>query len=87
MMKGPCVVLRTCLQVTGMTCGACSSSVEGVLSKTRGVLTATVNHVTGLAEVTFDSALIGEQSLGWAKLFGRRGALAGLSFWSPTGSL
>ena len=39
-------------QVEGMTCGACSSRVEKVLSKIPGVDTAEVNHTLERATVT-----------------------------------
>ncbi len=42
-----------------MTCGACSSSIEKSLSSKPGVIKATVNHITGLAEVTFEAGTTG----------------------------
>ncbi len=42
------------LQVTGMTCAACSARIEKVLNKMDGVDTATVNLATERATVHFD---------------------------------
>ncbi|GAX78867.1 hypothetical protein CEUSTIGMA_g6306.t1 [Chlamydomonas eustigma] len=47
------------IKVAGMTSGACSSSIEGSLKKLPGVTKAVVNHVTALAEVTFESIVTG----------------------------
>ena len=44
-----------------MTCGACSGSVERALQGGAGVTRAAVNHVTGLAEVTFDTTVTGKR--------------------------
>ena len=47
-------------KVGGMACGGCSASVERALKALPGVETASVNHVTGIAEVIgeIDSATI-----------------------------
>lgn len=42
------------LRVDGMTCSACSSTVERTLAKTAGVSTASVSCVTNVAHVEFD---------------------------------
>lgn len=42
---------RLQLRVTGMTCSACASAVEGALQGTKGVVAASVNLITGVAEV------------------------------------
>lgn len=41
-------------KVTGMTCGACSSSIEQALKSQKGVSSASVNYATGLAEVLYN---------------------------------
>ena len=48
------------LKVGGMTCAACSSSVERSLRKTKGILSANVNLVSTYASIEFDDALIDE---------------------------
>lgn len=42
------------IQVEGMTCGHCKSSVEGALKKLNGVTKAEANIETGEVNVTFD---------------------------------
>jgi Cu+-exporting ATPase len=49
--------------VTGMTCAACSSSVERSLIKREGVDTAIVSLATNEAVVTFDPSLVDETEL------------------------
>eukprot|EP00928_Gymnodinium_smaydae_P041616 TRINITY_DN28139_c0_g1_i1.p1 TRINITY_DN28139_c0_g1~~TRINITY_DN28139_c0_g1_i1.p1 ORF type:complete len:1113 (-),score=174.82 TRINITY_DN28139_c0_g1_i1:403-3741(-) len=44
---------RATLRVDGMTCGACSTTVERALAALPGVQSATVSCVTNLANVTF----------------------------------
>jgi copper chaperone len=44
------------LKVSGMACGACAASVEGVVRKVDGVLAAVVSQPKGTAEITFDPA-------------------------------
>lgn len=39
------------LRVSGMTCGSCAAGVEAALRALPGVLDASVNPLTGLAEV------------------------------------
>jgi Cu+-exporting ATPase len=46
------------IQVGGMTCGACSSTVERALANVSGVQEATVSCVTGLARVKFDADVV-----------------------------
>mmetsp|Transcript_121787 Transcript_121787/g.389400 ORF Transcript_121787/g.389400 Transcript_121787/m.389400 type:complete len:1102 (+) Transcript_121787:80-3385(+) len=48
------------LRITGMTCGACSSTVERALLMHPGVHEASVSCVTHLAKVAFDVSLVGE---------------------------
>ena len=42
------------LEITGMTCSACSSTVEKSLKKVEGVISAEVNLLTNSAKVSFD---------------------------------
>jgi Cu+-exporting ATPase len=50
-------VERLRLDVTGMTCAACSSRVQRVLERTSGVRSANVNLMTNTAAVDFDPAI------------------------------
>ncbi len=43
--------------VTGMTCAACASSVESILSKTKGVANAGVNFASNSVFVEFDNSI------------------------------
>ena len=51
------------IRVSGMTCGACSSSVERSLLSSHGIKSASVNHLTGMATVEFDPSLIGPRDI------------------------
>ena len=51
------------LTIEGMTCAGCSRRVEVALSKTPGVLSASVNLMTAEAAVLFDPALISTDML------------------------
>ena len=51
------------LHVTGMTCSACSTSVERALKQTVGVMDAAVNLLSGMAEVRYDPELTGPRHL------------------------
>ncbi|MBS4023222.1 MAG: copper-translocating P-type ATPase [Dethiobacter sp.] len=51
------------LQITGMTCTACSQRVEKSLQKAHGVKTARVNFAVEKAFVEYDTAAISEESL------------------------
>lgn len=46
------------LNVKGMTCGHCKSSVEGALNKLDGVSGAEVNLESGQVNVTFDESKV-----------------------------
>ena len=49
----------TCtIEVSGMTCAACSGRVQRALEKTPGVVTANVNLMTGSATVGFDAGQV-----------------------------
>lgn len=49
---------RIQVRVTGMTCAACSNSVESALSALNGVVKASVALLQNKADVTFDPALL-----------------------------
>ncbi len=51
------------LQVQGMTCSSCSSAVEAALRAVAGVQSAAVNLISGVAEVSFDPAIVGPRHL------------------------
>ncbi|HTO73495.1 MAG TPA: cation transporter, partial [Gemmatimonadales bacterium] len=46
---------HTTLDITGMTCAACSARVERALSGVAGVSEAVVNLMTGVASVSYDA--------------------------------
>ena len=52
------VLRRIQVGVTGMTCAACSNSVEGALRSVNGVLTASVALLQNRADVVFDPRLV-----------------------------
>jgi Cu+-exporting ATPase len=54
---------RVRLDVSGMTCAACSSRVQRALERTEGVTGASVNLMTGTAAVDYDPASATPQSL------------------------
>ncbi|HEX9166781.1 MAG TPA: heavy metal translocating P-type ATPase [Gemmatimonadales bacterium] len=55
---------ETCtIEVSGMTCAACSGRVQRALEKTPGVTTANVNLMTGSATVGFDEAQVSVEDL------------------------
>jgi Cu+-exporting ATPase len=54
---------RVRLDVTGMTCAACSSRIQRVLERSEGVSSASVNLMTNTAAVEFDPAVTGEREL------------------------
>lgn len=49
---------RIQVRVTGMTCAACSNSVEGALMATNGVAKASVALLQNKADVVFDPNLV-----------------------------
>ncbi|HWQ50346.1 MAG TPA: heavy metal translocating P-type ATPase [Terriglobales bacterium] len=51
------------LGVGGMTCAACSAAVERALKRKEGVRSASVNLITGFAEVEYDKALATPEEL------------------------
>lgn len=55
--------VQTEIKVSGMTCGACSVSVQSALTKVKGVKGADVSHEKGLATVVYDDQQTNEQQL------------------------
>lgn len=51
------------LVIGGMTCAACVSYVEAALSRTAGVLEATVNFATGQAVVKYEPDCVGPRDM------------------------
>ena len=51
------------LKIRGMICRACTESVEETLLQTRGVLSARVRYVSGLAQVEYDPDLVTVETL------------------------
>lgn len=60
---GPVDSCQQLLRIEGMTCSACSSAVEAALRALPGVQAASVNPLSGLAEVSFDPELTGPRHL------------------------
>jgi Cu+-exporting ATPase len=54
---------RVVIPVTGMTCAACQGRVQRTLSKTPGVVDATVNLMMGNATVAYDPAAVTPDAL------------------------
>ncbi|XP_051124982.1 copper-transporting ATPase RAN1-like [Andrographis paniculata] len=54
---------RVQVRVTGMTCAACSNSVESALSTLNGVVKASVALLQGKADVTFDPNLLKDDDI------------------------
>ncbi|KAL7241664.1 hypothetical protein ACSBR1_014293 [Camellia fascicularis] len=54
---------RIQVAVTGMTCAACSNSVEGALRSVNGVLRASVALLQNKADVVFDPNLVKEEDI------------------------
>ena len=58
MLKTQPSVSKQTFPVTGMTCAACASSVETILTHTEGIQSATVNYATTTVAVVFDEQQI-----------------------------
>ena len=50
-------MVKEAFPVTGMSCAACASSVESILSHTKGVQQAEVNFATELVWVEYEESL------------------------------
>ncbi|RYG73523.1 copper chaperone CopZ [Lentibacillus lipolyticus] len=50
--------MQTTLDVKGMTCGHCESSVKGALESLEGVQTVEVDLNSGKVDVTYDDAVV-----------------------------
>lgn len=57
------VGVQTTLQITGMTCAACSSRIEKGLSRMEGVNQANVNLATEQATISYDPKMVDVSSL------------------------
>ncbi|HFL3236880.1 TPA: cation transporter, partial [Clostridioides difficile] len=57
------VGVQTTLQITGMTCAACSSRIEKGLSRMEGVNQANVNLATEQATISYDPKMVNVSSL------------------------
>ncbi len=55
--------VKTEIKVSGMTCGACSVSVQSALTRVKGVKSTDVSHKKGLATVLYDDEQTNEQQL------------------------
>ena len=51
------------LEIKGMTCGGCESSVNHALSSKKGVMQATTSYEEGMAKVSFDPNLVSPEIL------------------------
>lgn len=56
--KGVCPMESMTLEVEGMSCGHCKSSVEDALKGLDGITRAQVNLDTGEVEVTYDKTKV-----------------------------
>lgn len=56
--ENPGNLCRIQVSVTGMTCAACSTSVESALMSLNGVVKASVALLQNKADVTFDPAVV-----------------------------
>jgi len=59
----PASTAQVALEVTGMTCAACSARVERALNEVPGVTAANVNLMTGTATVNYDAAAVAPEAL------------------------
>ncbi|MBP1948626.1 copper chaperone CopZ [Virgibacillus litoralis] len=50
--------MQITLDVKGMTCGHCKSSVKGALEELKGVTSVEVDLGSGKVDVTYDDALV-----------------------------
>ncbi|SDJ85451.1 copper chaperone CopZ [Sediminibacillus albus] len=50
--------MKTTLEVKGMTCGHCQSSVKGALEGLAGVQNAEVDLATGKVDVSYDESQV-----------------------------
>lgn len=61
-MKGE-IKMQTTLNVKGMTCGHCESSVKGALEGLDGVTNVAVNLSTGKVDITYDNGQVTEADM------------------------
>ena len=62
-LEGEVTMTHATLDIQGMSCGGCSSSVQTALTRIDGVVTAEVSHSTGKAQVDFDAARTSTEAL------------------------
>lgn len=55
--------MKTTLQVKGMSCGHCVSSVKGALEQLNGISNVEVNLETGKVDVTYDDSKLTVEEL------------------------
>ncbi|WP_255190654.1 heavy-metal-associated domain-containing protein [Natronobeatus ordinarius] len=54
---------QTTLEVSGMACGGCESTVRDALEALEGVSSATANHEAGEVRVEHDRSIVDETSI------------------------
>lgn len=59
----PAQLQQVSLEIEGMTCGGCESSVNHALSSKNGVMQATASYEEGMAKVSFDPSLVSPEIL------------------------
>ena len=52
--EGKCSIIDLPLDIEGMSCASCSSSIERVLRKKEGIISADVNLVMNQATISYD---------------------------------
>ncbi|MDF2682787.1 MAG: copper-translocating P-type ATPase [Brevibacillus sp.] len=57
------MTMRQTYQVTGMTCAACASRIEKILTKTNGVIEVQVSLTTNKARVAYDDQQIDDEAI------------------------
>ena len=58
--------MKNTYKIQGMSCASCVKTIERVLSKTKGVKTASVNFATESALIEFDESIVSEAELAQA---------------------
>ena len=56
-------VLKTVINVEGMTCGGCESAIQGNLSKLDGVVSVKASHTAKTTVVEYDESQITQEEL------------------------
>jgi Cu+-exporting ATPase len=63
MPKAPASAAKVVIPVTGMTCAACEARIQRTLTRSRGVVDASVNLMMGNATVSFDPSATSPETL------------------------